>query len=68
MSWRAWLLMLAALAVFAAAWRRCSHRLLVGDFPTVERSSRGLALATLPHVAALVAPSARVHRLSLIHI
>ncbi len=60
MSWRAWLLMLAALAVFAAAWRRCSHRLLVGDFPTVERSSRGLALATLPHVATLVAPSARV--------
>ena len=28
--------------------------------PIVERSSRGLALATLPHVAALVAPSARV--------
>ena len=62
MSWRAWLLMLAALAVFAAAWRRCSHRLLVGDFPTVERSSRGLALVTLPHVVALVAPSARVRR------
>ena len=61
MSWRVWLLMLAALAVFAAAWRRCSHRMLVGDFPLVERSSRGLALATLPHVAALVAPSARVH-------
>ena len=60
MSWRAWLLMLAALAVFATAWRRCSHRLLVGDFPPVERSSRGLALAMLPHVAALVAPSARV--------
>ena len=60
MSWRVWLLMLATLAVFATAWRRCSHRLLVGDFPTVERSSRGLALATLPHVAALVAPSARV--------
>ena len=60
MSWRAWLLMLAALAVFAAAWRRCSHRLLVGDFPIVERSSRGLALVTLPHVVALVAPSARV--------
>jgi len=62
MRWRAWLLMLAALAVFAAAWRRCSHRLLVGDFPSVERSSRGLALVTLPHVAALVAPSARVRR------
>jgi len=62
MSWRVWLLMLATLAVFAAAWRRCSHRLLVGDFPIVERSSRGLALATLPHVAALVAPSARVRR------
>ena len=61
MSWRVWLLMLATLAVFAAAWRRCSHRMLVGDFPIVERSSRGLALATLPHVAALVAPSARVH-------
>ncbi len=61
MSWRAWLLMLATLAVFAAAWRRCSHRMLVGDFPSVERSSRGLALAMLPHVAALVAaPSARV--------
>jgi hypothetical protein len=60
MSWRVWLLMLATLAVFATAWRRCSHRLLVGDFPTVERSSRGLALAMLPHVAALVAPSARV--------
>ncbi len=27
-----------------------------------EQSSRGLALATLPHVAALVAPSARVRR------
>ncbi len=27
-----------------------------------ERSSRGLALVTLPHVAALVAPSARVRR------
>jgi hypothetical protein len=60
MNWRVWLLMLAALAVFATAWRRCSHRLLVGDFPIVERSSRGLALAMLPHVAALVAPSARV--------
>ncbi len=62
MSWRVWLLMLATLAVFATAWRRCSHRLLVGDFPTVERSSRGLALVTLPHVVALVAPSARVRR------
>ena len=62
MSWRAGLLMLAALAVFATAWRRCSHRLLVGDFPIVERSSRGLALAILPHVVALVAPSARVRR------
>ncbi len=62
MSWRAWLLMLAALAVFAAAWRRCSHRLLVGDFPNVERSSRGLVLVTLPPVVALVAPSARVRR------
>jgi len=62
MSWRVWLLMLATLAVFAAAWRRCSHRMLVGDFPSVERSSRGLALATLPHVVALVAPSARVRR------
>jgi hypothetical protein len=60
MSWRVWLLMLATLAVFATAWRRCSHRLLVGDFPTVERSSRGLALAMLPHVVGLVAPSARV--------
>jgi len=60
MSWRVWLLMLATLAVFAAAWRRCSHRMLVGDFPIVERSSRGLVLVTLPHVAALVAPSARV--------
>ncbi len=62
MSWRVWLLMLATLAVFAAAWRRCSHRLLVGDFPIVERSSQGLVLVTLPHVAALVAPSARVRR------
>lgn len=62
MSWRVWLLMLAALAVFAAAWRRCSHRLLVGDFPIVEQSSRGLVLATLPHVVALVAPLARVRR------
>jgi hypothetical protein len=60
MSWRAGLLILAALAVFATAWRRCSHRLLVGDFPIVERSSRGLVLVTLPHVVALVAPSATV--------
>ena len=53
----------AALLVAVVLALLCHSRTpppLVGDFPTVERSSRGLALATLPHVAALVAPSARV--------
>jgi hypothetical protein len=53
----------AALLVAVVLALLCHSRTpppLVGDFPPVERSSRGLALATLPHVAALVAPSARV--------
>jgi hypothetical protein len=53
----------AALLVAVVLALLCHSRTpppLVGDFPTVERSSRGLALAMLPHVAALVAPSARV--------
>jgi len=53
------LLLLGALAMM---WKCCSPQPLIGDFPIVERSSRGLALVTLPHVAALVAPSARVRR------
>lgn len=40
----------------------CTPQPIVGDFPIVEQSSRGLVLVTLPHVVALVAPSARVRR------
>lgn len=38
----------------------CKALPFVGDCPNVERSSRSLALTTLPHVAALVTPSVRV--------
>lgn len=48
--------------VLALLCHHCTPQPIVDDFPIVERSIRGLALATLPPVVALVAPSARVRR------
>ena len=58
------LLNLLLLGVLAMLWKCCTPPPVVGDFPIVERSSRGPIPVSLPlpSVVGLVVPSAQVRR------
>ena len=56
------LLNLLLLGVLAMICKTCTPPPVVGDFPIVERSSRGPVPASLPFVVGLVVPSVQVRR------